>query len=72
MLSWNRHIRARERRHMADQPHHPDISDATNLPMVAGETIITAHQQAHTLQPWPGFGAAALGGGFALISRRDA
>jgi len=48
------------------------------LPMDAGETIITVHHQAHTLQPWPGFGvfclyaAAALAAGFFLISHRDA
>ena len=48
------------------------------LPMVAGETIITVHHQAHTLQPWPGFGvfclyaAAGLAAGLFLISRRDA
>lgn len=48
------------------------------LPMVAGETIITVHHQAHTLQPWPGFGvfclyaAAAVAAGIILISRRDA
>ena len=48
------------------------------LPMNAGETIITVHHQAHTLQPWPGFGvfsvyaAAALAAGFILISHRDA
>ncbi len=48
------------------------------LPMNAGDTIYTVQQQAHTLQPWPGFGvfcvyaAAALAAGFALISHRDA
>ncbi len=48
------------------------------LPMDAGETIITVHHQAHTLQAWPGFGvfclyaAAALAAGFFLISHRDA
>jgi ABC-2 type transport system permease protein len=48
------------------------------LPMNAGETIITAYHQAHTLQPWPGFGvfclyaAAALAAGFILITHRDA
>jgi hypothetical protein len=48
------------------------------LPMNAGETIITVHHQAHTLQAWPGFGvfclyaAAALAAGFFLISHRDA
>ena len=51
---------------------------APYLPMNAGETIITVHHQAHTLQPWPGFGvfclyaAAALTAGFILITRRDA
>jgi hypothetical protein len=36
------------------------------------------HHEAHTLQPWPGFGvfclyaAAALTVGIVLISRRDA
>ena len=51
---------------------------APYLPMNAGETIITVHHQAHTLQPWPGFGvfclyaAAALTAGFILISHRDA
>jgi ABC-2 type transport system permease protein len=48
------------------------------LPLNAGETIISVHHQAHTLQPWPGFGVfclyagAALAAGFFLISRRDA
>ena len=48
------------------------------LPMEAGTTIFTVHHQAHTLQPWTGFGvfclyaAAALAAGFALISHRDA
>jgi ABC-2 type transport system permease protein len=48
------------------------------LPMNAGEAIITVHHEAHTLQPWPGFGvfclyaAAALAAGFVLITRRDA
>jgi len=51
---------------------------AAYLPMDAGETIITVHHQAHTLQAWPGFGvfclyaAAALAAGFFLISHRDA
>jgi len=51
---------------------------AAYLPMDAGETIITVHHQAHTLQAWPGFGvfclyaAAALATGFFLITRRDA
>jgi ABC-2 type transport system permease protein len=51
---------------------------APYLPMNAGETIITVHHQAHTLQPWPGFGvfclyaAAALTTGFILIRHRDA
>jgi ABC-type transport system involved in multi-copper enzyme maturation permease subunit len=51
---------------------------AAYLPMNAGETIITVHHQAHTLQAWPGFGvfclyaAAALAAGFFLISHRDA
>ncbi len=51
---------------------------APYLPMNAGETIITVHHQAHTLQPWPGFGvfclyaAAALTAGFILIGHRDA
>jgi ABC-2 type transport system permease protein len=45
--------------------------------MNAGETIFTVHQ-AHTLQPWTGFGVfclyatAALATGFALINHRDA
>lgn len=48
------------------------------LPMNTGETIITVDHQAHTLQPWPGFGvfclyaAAALTAGLILITRRDA
>ncbi len=48
------------------------------LPMVVGEAIVTVHHEAHTLQPWPGFGvfclyaAAALTVGIVLISRRDA
>jgi ABC-type transport system involved in multi-copper enzyme maturation permease subunit len=48
------------------------------LPMDAGETIISVHHQAHTLQPWAGFGVfclyavVALAAGFFLISRRDA
>jgi ABC-2 type transport system permease protein len=48
------------------------------LPMNAGEAIITVHHQAHTLQPWPGFGvfcgyaAATLGAGLILITHRDA
>jgi len=48
------------------------------LPMNAGETIITVQHQAHTLQPWPGFGvfclyaAAALTAGFIRISHSDA
>jgi len=51
---------------------------AAYLPMDAGETIITVHHQAHTLQAWPGFGvfclyaAAALAAGFILINHRDA
>jgi ABC-2 type transport system permease protein len=51
---------------------------APYLPMNAGETILTVHHQAHTLQPWPGFGvfclytAAALTAGFILIRHRDA
>jgi ABC-2 type transport system permease protein len=48
------------------------------LPMNAGDTIYTVRPQAHTLQPWAGFGvfclyaAAALAAGFVLIGRRDA
>jgi len=48
------------------------------LPMNAGETIFTVNHQAHTLQPWTGFGvfclyaAAALVTGFVLINHRDA
>jgi ABC-2 type transport system permease protein len=47
------------------------------LPMNAGETIYSVHHQAHTLQPWTGFGvfclyAAALATAFTLISHRDA
>jgi ABC-2 type transport system permease protein len=48
------------------------------LPMNAGETIFTVHHQAHTLQPWTGFGVfclyatAALATAFALINHRDA
>lgn len=47
------------------------------LPMNAGESILTVHHQAHTLQPWPGFGIfslyalIALTTGFFLISHRD-
>jgi hypothetical protein len=48
------------------------------LPMNAGESVISVHHEAHTLQPWPGFGvfclyaAIALAAGFVLITRRDA
>jgi ABC-2 type transport system permease protein len=48
------------------------------LPMNAADTLYTVHRQAHTLQPWAGFGvfclyaAAALAAGFILINRRDA
>lgn len=48
------------------------------LPMNAGETVFTVHHQAHTLQPWTGFGvfclyaAATLTAGFTLINHRDA
>jgi hypothetical protein len=48
------------------------------LPMNAADTVYTVHHQAHTLQPWAGFGvfclyaAAALAAGFILINRRDA
>jgi hypothetical protein len=48
------------------------------LPMNAGDTVYTVRPEAHTLQPWPGFGvfclyaAAALAAGFVLIGRRDA
>jgi ABC-2 type transport system permease protein len=48
------------------------------LPMNAGETIYSVQLQAHTLAPWAGLGvfsgyaAAALLGGFIMISRRDA
>src|SRR5215813_13997601 len=48
------------------------------LPMEAGTAVFTVHHQAHTLQPWTGFGvfclyaAAALAAGFVLISHRDA
>jgi len=48
------------------------------LPMNAGETIYTVQHQAHTLQPWAGFGvfslyaAAALVTDFMLINHRDA
>jgi hypothetical protein len=48
------------------------------LPMNAGDAIYTVRHQAHTLQPWAGFGvfclyaAAALVAGFILISHRDA
>ena len=51
---------------------------ATYLPMNSGEAILAVHHQAHTLQPWPGFGvfclyaAVALTAGFVLITRRDA
>ena len=48
------------------------------LPMNAGETVYTVNHQAHTLQPWTGFGVfclyatAALTTGFVLINHRDA
>ena len=48
------------------------------LPMNAGDAIYTVRHQAHTLEPWAGFGvfclyaAAALAAGFILISHRDA
>jgi ABC-2 type transport system permease protein len=48
------------------------------LPMNAGDAIYTVRPEAHTLQPWAGFGvfclhaAAALAAGFVLIVRRDA
>jgi len=48
------------------------------LPMNAADTVYSVHHQAHTLQPWAGFGVfclyavAALAAGFILISRRDA
>jgi ABC-2 type transport system permease protein len=48
------------------------------LPMNAGETVYIVRPEAHTLQPWTGFGvfclyaAAALAAGFVLIGRRDA
>ena len=48
------------------------------LPMNAGESVISVHHEAHTLQPWPGFSvfclyaAVALAAGFVLITRRDA
>jgi hypothetical protein len=48
------------------------------LPMNAGDAIYTVRPEAHTLQPWTGFGvfclyaAAALATGFILIGRRDA
>ena len=48
------------------------------LPMNAGDAIYIVRPEAHTLQPWTGFGvfclyaAAALAAGFVLISRRDA
>jgi ABC-2 type transport system permease protein len=48
------------------------------LPMNAAESVYAVHHQAHTLQPWAGFGvfsayaAAALAAGFILINRRDA
>jgi hypothetical protein len=48
------------------------------LPMNAGDTIYTVHHQAHSLQPWAGFGVfclyatVALAAAFILISRRDA
>jgi hypothetical protein len=59
-------------------PHSWQDTIGAHLPMDAGETIITVHHQAHTLQAWPGFGvfclyaAAALAAGFFLISHRDA
>lgn len=48
------------------------------LPMNAGDTIYSLRHEAHTLQPWTGFGvfclyaAAALTAAFLLISHRDA
>jgi hypothetical protein len=59
-------------------PHSWQDTIGAYLPMDAGETIITVHHQAHTLQAWPGFGvfclyaAAALAAGFFLIRHRDA
>jgi hypothetical protein len=47
------------------------------LPINAGDTIYTVHHQAHSLQPWAGFGVfclyatVALAAAFILISRRD-
>jgi hypothetical protein len=47
------------------------------LPMNAGDTVYTVRPEAHTLQPWAGFGvfclyaAAALVAGFILIGHRD-
>jgi ABC-2 type transport system permease protein len=46
--------------------------------MNADETVFTVHHQAHTLQPWTGFGvfclyaATALATGFIVINYRDA
>ena len=48
------------------------------LPMNAADTVYSLRHEAHTLQPWAGFGvfclyaAAALAAGFILIGRRDA
>ena len=48
------------------------------LPMNAADTLYSYRHEAHTLQPWTGFGvfclytAAALAAGFILIGRRDA
>ena len=48
------------------------------LPMNAADTLYSLRHEAHTLQPWAGFGvfclytAAALAAGFILIGRRDA
>src|SRR5262249_36724512 len=51
---------------------------APSLPMNAADTLYSLRHEAHTLQPWAGFGvfclyvAAALAAGFILIGRRDA
>jgi ABC-2 type transport system permease protein len=48
------------------------------LPSNAGQSLLTVHQEAHTLQPWTGFAVfclyavVALAGAAVLLKRRDA
>jgi hypothetical protein len=59
-----------------NQRQHRDRS--LQLPMNAGEAILTVHHQAGILQPWSGRGVfclyatPALTAGFIRITRRDA